>query len=88
MSRNKFFITIYDAGSNGKEVRLILNKLNCWNQPQCSKYFDSPFEFEVDIDESDLNMVIFGLREYCHDAQYSIIDMETKRNEKLNQLGI
>jgi hypothetical protein len=69
-------------------MRLILNQLNCWTQPQCDRYFQNPFEFQVEIDLTDYNMMLVGLEKYCPKSKFVIIDLETKRNQKLKELEI
>jgi Flp pilus assembly CpaE family ATPase len=88
VENKRFYITIYKPGTNLKEIRLILNKLTLWNQPQIQKYLENPFEFEVCLDSIDYKMLLIGLNNHCPNSEYKIIDTQEKRIQKLNQIGI
>ena len=85
---NKLFITITHPGSDLVEMGLILNKLTHWNRLQIERYFENPSEIEVELDELDYRMVLTGLKQYCPNSDYTILDIVEKRNNKLKQLGI
>lgn len=86
MQNERHFITIHKPGYNPSEIRVLLNRLNFWNRQQIDNYLKNPFEFEVILDSLDYKMVITGLNFYSPNSVYTILNLQEKRNQKINLL--
>jgi len=86
--RHKIYLKITNPGENLKEVRIALNHLTAWSQPQIEQYLKDPYELELDLSTHDIISACHSFTEKCRGIEFYFIDQNSKRERILNDLGI